>query len=120
MAQERAVPTRFSYQPALDGIRAIAVSAVLVFHGYANTTVRRWGSGGFLGVDLFFVLSGYLITSQLVIEHARSGRISLRQFWVRRVRRLLPALVAMMGLAALYAAETSSRMLWVPKTRPDR
>ena len=110
VAHETAVPTRFTYQPALDGMRAIAVSAVLIFHGYSNTSARRWGSGGFLGVDLFFVLSGYLITSQLVIEHARSGRISLRQFWARRVRRLLPALVAMVGLAALYASETSSRM----------
>ena len=70
----------------LDGIRALAIVAVLVFHLNAP-----WLPGGFLGVDVFFVVSGFLITTLLVREHERSGRIAFRDFWVRRARRLLPA-----------------------------
>jgi peptidoglycan/LPS O-acetylase OafA/YrhL len=78
-------------RPALDGLRAVAVVAVLAYHlqGGSAAVLR----GGFLGVDLFFVLSGYLITGLLLDEHARSGRVDLRAFWARRVRRLFPALV---------------------------
>jgi peptidoglycan/LPS O-acetylase OafA/YrhL len=78
-------------RPALDGLRAVAVVAVMAYHlqGGSAAVLR----GGFLGVDLFFVLSGYLITGLLLDEHARSGRIDLRAFWSRRVRRLFPALV---------------------------
>src|SRR5262249_1570045 len=64
------------YAPSLDGLRAIAVAAVLLYHGGALP-------GGFLGVDLFFVLSGFLITSLLLAETARSGRVDLRRFWTR-------------------------------------
>jgi peptidoglycan/LPS O-acetylase OafA/YrhL len=74
--------------PALDGLRAIAVGGVLLFHGGVSSV-----PGGFLGVDVFFVLSGYLITSLLLAERARNGRISLGHFWLRRARRLLPAVV---------------------------
>ncbi len=74
--------------PALDGIRAIAVIAVLLFHAGVS-----WMPGGTLGVDAFFVLSGFLITALLVGEHDRGGRIRLGGFYLRRVRRLLPALV---------------------------
>jgi peptidoglycan/LPS O-acetylase OafA/YrhL len=79
-------------RPALDGLRAVAVTAVMVYHlqGGGSGAVLR---GGFLGVDLFFVLSGYLITGLLLDEHARDRRIDLRAFWARRVRRLFPALV---------------------------
>jgi peptidoglycan/LPS O-acetylase OafA/YrhL len=87
------VPTsrRSHRRPALDGLRAVAVVAVLAYHlqGGSAALLR----GGFLGVDLFFVLSGYLITGLLLDEHRRSGRIDLRAFWSRRVRRLFPALV---------------------------
>lgn len=76
--------------PALDGLRAIAVALVLVGHGGIPGV-----GGGFIGVDIFFVLSGFLITSLLLDELARSGRIELTGFWVRRARRLLPALVLM-------------------------
>ena len=73
------------HEPALDGLRGLAVAAVVVFH---LDRIR----GGFLGVDLFFVLSGFLITSLLVAEHTRRRAIDLGRFWVRRARRLLPAL----------------------------
>ena len=84
---------------AFDGLRGLAVVAVLLFHS------RLSGArGGFLGVSAFFTLSGYLITSLLLAEHARSGRISLRAFWMRRGRRLLPAAyVALAGILAFGA-----------------
>lgn len=81
---------------ALDGARGAAVIAVLLFHG----GVLR---GGYLGVDLFFVLSGYLITSILLAETARSGTIGLGGFWARRARRLLPALFLMLVAVCAYA-----------------
>jgi len=90
---------RLSYEPALDGLRGVAVIAVLLHHGQVS-----WARGGFLGVDVFFVLSGYLITTLLVREHAATGRIDLRAFWSRRARRLLPALLAVLTAVAGYAA----------------
>ncbi|MEV6843617.1 acyltransferase family protein [Actinoplanes sp. NPDC051411] len=90
-------PGSFAYRPALDGLRALAVTAVVLFHaGLAGI------GGGFLGVDTFFVLSGFLITSLLLAEHRSRGRIDLRRFWIRRARRLLPALLAML-LATVVA-----------------
>ena len=76
--------------PALDGIRAVAVALVLADHGGIPGL-----SGGFLGVDVFFVLSGFLITSLLLDEHRRTAQIRLGDFWIRRARRLLPALLVM-------------------------
>jgi peptidoglycan/LPS O-acetylase OafA/YrhL len=90
---------RPSYLPALDGLRAVAVVAVLLYHGSAS-----WAPGGFIGVDVFFVLSGYLITALLLAEHARWGAIDLLAFWRRRARRLLPALFLMLVAVAAYAA----------------
>lgn len=75
------------YLPGLDGMRAIAVVAVMIYH--ANTD---WLPGGYLGVEVFFVISGYLITLLLIGEHERNGKVALGQFWLRRARRLLPAL----------------------------
>ncbi|MFM2078281.1 MAG: hypothetical protein RJA49_2171 [Actinomycetota bacterium] len=89
--------SRVPYLPGLDGLRAIAVVGVMVYH--AN---HGWLNGGFLGVEVFFVISGYLITLMLVAEKERTGRVSLRQFWMRRARRLLPALYTMMGALAVY------------------
>jgi peptidoglycan/LPS O-acetylase OafA/YrhL len=85
--------------PALDGIRAVAVIAVLFFHAGVG-----WFGGGMLGVDMFFALSGFLITSLLVAEHERSGTLRLGRFYERRARRLLPALFLMLLLVAAYAA----------------
>ena len=87
------------YQPALDGLRAFAVAAVIAYHFGAG-----WATGGFLGVDAFFVLSGYLITTLLLTEFGRRGHISLPAFWARRARRLLPALLVVLAAVALYAA----------------
>jgi peptidoglycan/LPS O-acetylase OafA/YrhL len=87
----------FGYSPALDGIRAFAVASVVLFHAGLTGI-----DGGFLGVDTFFVLSGFLITSLLLAEHLRTGRIRLTTFWVRRARRLMPALLAML-LATVVA-----------------
>ena len=77
--------------PGLDGVRALAVLAVMAFHEGI-----RGVPGGFLGVDVFFVLSGYLITDLLVAQRDRLGRLDLRGFWIRRARRLLPALAVVL------------------------
>lgn len=88
---------RGRHLPALDGLRAFAVLAVLAYHlGFG------WARGGYLGVDLFFVLSGFLITSLLLEEHEDKGTIQLAQFWGRRARRLLPALFCMVTLVMVY------------------
>jgi peptidoglycan/LPS O-acetylase OafA/YrhL len=92
------VPT-LGYRPGLDGLRAFAVVAVLLYHGDVS-----WARGGFVGVDVFFVLSGFLITSLLLTEHEATGRVDLRRFWTRRARRLLPALSGVLLGVALYAA----------------
>lgn len=93
-ASGRAAPARLPHVPALDGLRGIAVVGVLAFHaGHL--------SGGFLGVDLFFVLSGFLITTLLLIERDADGRISLGGFWGRRARRLLPALFAVIAASTV-------------------
>jgi peptidoglycan/LPS O-acetylase OafA/YrhL len=88
----------FGYQPALDGIRAFAVAAVLFYHAGES-----WAVGGFLGVDTFFVLSGFLITTLLVTEWTNRGTIDLLAFWLRRARRLLPALFLVMVGIVIYA-----------------
>jgi peptidoglycan/LPS O-acetylase OafA/YrhL len=91
-------PLSLRHQPALDGLRGVAVVAVLLFHGGV-----AWATGGYLGVDVFFVLSGFLITSLLVTERQRSGRISIAGFYGRRLRRLVPAMAAMLVGVAIYA-----------------
>ena len=87
------------YVPGLDGLRALAVIAVIVYH--AN---KQWLGGGFLGVEVFFVISGYLITLLLIAERERTGTVSFGQFWFRRARRLLPALFTMLIALITYVA----------------
>jgi peptidoglycan/LPS O-acetylase OafA/YrhL len=89
----------FSYRPALDGLRAFAVVAVILYH----LNDYHWARGGYLGVDAFFVLSGYLITSLLLGEHKSSGTITLSSFWGRRAKRLLPAVLLVVLAIALYS-----------------
>lgn len=88
-----------SYLPGLDGLRAIAVLAVIVYH--AN---KSWLPGGFLGVEVFFVISGYLITLLLINESQQQGRISFKRFWIRRARRLLPAMWTLLLGVTMYAS----------------
>jgi peptidoglycan/LPS O-acetylase OafA/YrhL len=87
------------YLPSLDGLRAVAVIAVIIYH--AN---KGWLGGGFLGVEIFFVISGYLITTLLVTESATTGRVSLKAFWFRRARRLLPALWTLLIGVTVYCS----------------
>lgn len=87
------------YVPGLDGLRALAVVSVIVYH--AN---KQWLGGGFLGVEVFFVISGYLITLLLIAERERTGTVSFGQFWFRRARRLLPALFTMLVFLITYVA----------------
>lgn len=106
MATKRGI----QYIPAIDGLRAIAVIAVILYHlGF------DWIPGGFLGVDLFFVISGYVITRLLLDSIERSGGLDLRAFYIARIRRLLPALVFMLiGTAiavGIWAPETIKRLL---------
>jgi peptidoglycan/LPS O-acetylase OafA/YrhL len=92
------VGERLSYVGGLDGIRALAVLAVIAYHaGVAHMT------GGFLGVDAFFCLSGFLITSLLLGEARRTATIQLGSFWARRARRLLPALLLVICFVGLYS-----------------
>lgn len=81
--------------PGIDGLRGLAVIAVLLYHFFRPTF-----DGGFLGVDIFFVLSGFLITSLLIRERATTGRVSLKNFWIRRIRRILPAAFTVMFVVA--------------------
>ena len=94
--------------PGLDGVRAIAVLGVILFH--ADNT---WLAGGFLGVDVFFTLSGYLITSLLLAELRASGGINFKRFYIRRARRLLPALLATLVVTALLA-------MWLAQDAAER
>jgi peptidoglycan/LPS O-acetylase OafA/YrhL len=99
VGQGRADISRVPYLPGLDGMRALAVVAAMVYH--ANPS---WLPGGFLGVEVFFVISGYLITLLLIAEKERTYAIDMRQFWVRRARRLLPALFTMLIALTIWAA----------------
>jgi peptidoglycan/LPS O-acetylase OafA/YrhL len=97
------IGTQLTYRPGLDGLRALAVAGVVLYHAGVS-----WMPGGFLGVDVFFVLSGYLITSLLLAERRRRGRVGFKAFWLRRARRLLPA-VLLVVFVCLLAASTIAR-----------
>ena len=91
--------TRQQFRPDIEGLRAIAVGLVILFHAF-----HKPFTGGFVGVDVFFVISGFLITSLLLKEHERAGRISISDFYARRIRRILPAsaLVVLVTLFGTY------------------
>jgi peptidoglycan/LPS O-acetylase OafA/YrhL len=106
------VPTRglvsglaFGHKRGLDGLRGVAVASVLVYH----TGLIR---GGFLGVDVFFALSGFLITSLMLEEHAATGAINLRAFYARRGLRLLPALFTFLAVSGVYLLVTLPPAFW--------
>ena len=113
-AAEEQAPTRpkSRYIPALDGLRTLAVVAVVLYH--LNLT---WAQGGLLGVTIFFVLSGYLITRLLLNEVAKTGRIDLKNFWIRRIRRLVPAVVTVVVVTCALCTIFNHVML--TKMRPD-
>lgn len=97
------------YLPGLDGLRALSVLVVVAFHcGVID--------GGWIGVDVFFGISGFLITGLMVAEHERNGHIALRSFWMRRIRRLVPALIVLLGLVAILVqlnqVEVTARNIW--------
>ena len=98
-------PARLHYLAGIDGLRAISVLAVLVYHNYTVPAGRSTGPfpGGFLGVEVFFVISGYLITSLLLDERRRTGGVAFGQFWLRRARRLLPALFLVLAFCITWS-----------------
>jgi peptidoglycan/LPS O-acetylase OafA/YrhL len=108
----RPVRSDQKYLPGLDGLRALAVTAVIAYHlGYG------WAQGGLLGVGVFFTLSGYLITDILVGQFAASGRVKLGDFWLRRARRLLPALFVMLAVVTVWV--NAFNRAFVPGYRGD-
>ena len=108
----RPVRSDQKYLPGLDGLRALAVTAVIAYHlGYG------WAQGGLLGVGVFFTLSGYLITDILVGQFAAAGRIKLGDFWLRRARRLLPALFVMLAVVTVWV--NAFNRAFVPGYRGD-
>jgi peptidoglycan/LPS O-acetylase OafA/YrhL len=101
-----------AHQPALDGIRGLAVALVLCFHGGFS-----WMAGGYVGVSVFFTLSGFLITTLLLVEHDRHGRIRLAAFWARRLQRLAPA--SLLLLLCIAVAGSLGAWGWLPTLRRD-
>ncbi len=100
------------YVAGLDGIRAVAVACVISYHLGA-----RWAPGGMLGVGIFFTLSGYLITDLLLEHHRRRGNMGLGQFWIRRARRLLPALFVMLAVVSVWVALFDASQLAAVRTQ---
>jgi peptidoglycan/LPS O-acetylase OafA/YrhL len=101
--QHRRRQPRLGYQPGLDGLRALSVIAVILYHAGFS-----WMRGGWIGVEMFFVVSGFLITSLLLEERGRSGAVDLAAFWLRRARRLLPALFVMLAVVGVWALAAGS------------
>jgi peptidoglycan/LPS O-acetylase OafA/YrhL len=99
----RAALGSMGYQPSLDGLRAVSIIGVIFYHAGFS-----WMHGGFLGVEVFFVVSGFLITSLLLAEFERRDRIDFGRFWMRRVRRLFPALFTMLAAVAVWAVFAGS------------
>lgn len=101
--------TTFDHAPALDGLRGLAVAAVVAYHFRSDLL-----PGGFIGVDMFFVLSGFLLSALLVREVEATGRLALGRFFIRRIRRLLPATLLVLLAVALYA------LTWADESELER
>ncbi|MFN8051397.1 MAG: acyltransferase family protein [Acidimicrobiales bacterium] len=98
---------RPSFRTDIDGLRGVAILLVILFHAHVDGF-----TGGFVGVDVFFVISGYLITRQLIAEGGASGSVRLREFWAKRVRRLVPALTVMVATVLLAGLVVLSPLEW--------
>ena len=94
---------KLKYRPEIDGLRAIAVGAVILYHAQISILGYQPFKGGFIGVDIFFVISGYLITSIILKELVTTGTFSFKHFFERRVRRILPALLFLMLVSLPFA-----------------
>ena len=100
------------YRPALDGLRAWAVVAVVLYHSGATSELTRLAPGGFLGVSVFFTLSGYLVTTLLIRKSSSPSGLDLGEFWGRRLRRLAPASMVVVCAAVLLAGRFWPGMQW--------
>lgn len=107
-ATKVAVPVATGFRPDIQALRALAVMAVLFYHLWPS-----WMPGGFIGVDVFFVISGYLITRHLMQEIDRSGTVALRAFWARRIRRLLPAGYLVLAASLFLVIVTMPPVMWL-------
>ena len=94
---------KLTYRPEIDGLRAIAVGAVILYHTQITILGYQPFKGGFIGVDIFFVISGYLITFIILKELVTTGTFSFKHFYERRIRRILPALLLVMLVSLLFA-----------------
>ena len=92
-----------TYRPEIDGLRAVAVSAVILYHAQITITDFQPFKGGFIGVDIFFVISGYLITSIILKELVTTGSFSFKHFYERRIRRILPVLLFVILISLPFA-----------------
>jgi peptidoglycan/LPS O-acetylase OafA/YrhL len=92
------------YEPSLDGLRGLCIAAVVTYHACAVSDLSGWVRVGFIGVSVFFRLSGFLITSLLLREHESTGRVRLTNFWARRIRRLWPAALVVVLAVILFSA----------------
>jgi peptidoglycan/LPS O-acetylase OafA/YrhL len=101
------VSETIEYRPALDGLRAVAVIAVVLFHAGATSGFERFVPGGFLGVSVFFTLSGYLVTTLLIRQSSKSDGLDVGAFWARRLRRLAPV-----SLVVIFATVLAASKLW--------
>jgi peptidoglycan/LPS O-acetylase OafA/YrhL len=105
-------PFRLGYQPGLDGLRGVSLLLIMVFHSFLlwPESYARGVPGSYLAVNVFFVLSGFLITSLLLAERERNGRVAFGAFYMRRVLRLLPALALVFGVDIVYLLSTHQAM----------
>ena len=94
---------KLTYRPEIDGLRAIAVVSVILYHAQITIFGYQPFKGGFIGVDIFFVISGYLITSIILKELVTTGTFSFKYFYERRIRRILPVLLFVMVVSLTFA-----------------